>query len=79
MMMNCSRAAERCFASDSKHQFLPKHFEGGKKDGKEGGKMSSGGEGSSFLRKGAGSSFRMLGREGEVNNWRSLSCFPQRG
>lgn len=74
MMMNCSRAAERRFASDSTHQFLPKHF-----DGREGGKMSWRGGGSSFLRKGTGSSFRMLGREGAVNNWRSLSCFPQRG
>ncbi len=74
MMMNCSRAAERWFASDSTHQFLPKHF-----DGKEGGKMSWRGGGSSFLRKGTGSSFRMLGWEEEVNNWRSLSCFPQWG
>lgn len=32
MMMNCSRAAERWFASDSTHQFLPKHLEG--KEGK---------------------------------------------
>lgn len=63
MMMNCSRAVERWFASDSTHQ-----------------KMSWGaGGGSSFSRKGTGSSFRMLGREGEVNNWRSLSCFPQWG
>lgn len=31
MMMNCSRAAERWFASDSTHQFLLKHYEGGKK------------------------------------------------
>lgn len=40
MMMNCSHAAERCFASDSTHQFLPKHFEGEKKMERKEGKWA---------------------------------------
>ncbi len=66
MMMNCSRAAERWFASDSTHQFLPKHF-----DGREGGKWAEGEEGHHF-EEGKGKQRSYVGREGEVNNWRSL-------